>query len=456
MSAFERIAVLDIGKTNAKVVIFDAASGAEIEMRRMPNRVLSGPPYPHYDVEALWAFLLETLADFAKAPGFDAISITTHGAAAALIDADGQLALPALDYEHQYPEDIQRAYDEIRPDFAETFSPRLSGGLNLGAQIHYQKSAFPEAFSRVRAILTYPQYWAYRLTGAAANEVTSLGCHTDLWRPHEGRYSSLVDVLDIRDLMAPVHSAFDQVGMVRADIVSGISLSEPVPVFCGIHDSNASLLPYLTERDASFAVVSTGTWVINFAVGGDVDRLDMMRDALANVDAYGRVVPSARFMGGREFEILTGELGILDQDRARAALPGVIGKRLMLLPNVVPGSGPFPGRERKWVNGQSASADERWAAACLYFALMTETCLDLAGGRGPILVEGPFALNALYLSLLSSLTGRGVFAVPGSTGTSQGAALLAGIKPADRRGVPAVAIDGVGLSGYRADWLASV
>ncbi|MBO0144373.1 FGGY-family carbohydrate kinase [Agrobacterium sp. Ap1] len=456
MSAFERIAVLDIGKTNAKMVIFDAASGAEMEMRRMPNRVLSGPPYPHYDVEALWAFLLETLADFAKAPGFDAISITTHGAAAALIDADGQLALPALDYEHQYPEDIQRAYDEIRPGFAETFSPRLSGGLNLGAQIHYQKSAFPEAFSRVRAILTYPQYWAYRLTGAAANEVTSLGCHTDLWRPHEGRYSSLVNVLDIRDLMAPVHSAFDQVGMVRADIVSGISLPEPVPVFCGIHDSNASLLPYLTERDAPFAVVSTGTWVINFAVAGDVDRLDMMRDALANVDAYGRVVPSARFMGGREFEILTGELGILDQDRARAALPGVIGKRLMLLPNVVAGSGPFPGRERKWVNGQSASADERWAAACLYFALMTETCLDLAGGRGPILVEGPFALNALYLSLLSSLTGRGVFAVPGSTGTSQGAALLAGIKPADRRGVPAVAIDGAGLSGYRADWLASV
>lgn len=29
----------------------------------------------------------------------------------------------------------------------------------------------------------YPQYWALRLTGIAANEVTSLGCHTDLWNP---------------------------------------------------------------------------------------------------------------------------------------------------------------------------------------------------------------------------------------------------------------------------------
>ncbi len=456
MSHFERIAVLDIGKTNAKVVIFDAASGAEIETRRMPNRVLSGPPYPHYDVEALWSFLIESLAAFAKQPGFDAISITTHGAAAALIDADGQLALPVLDYEHQYPEAIQRAYDDIRPGFAETFSPRLSSGLNLGAQIHYQKTAFPEAFARVKTILTYPQYWAYRLSGVEANEVTSLGCHTDLWRPHEGAYSALVDALGIRDLMAPVHSAFDRVGAILPEIASGIALPQPVPVFCGIHDSNASLLPYLAGRNAPFAVVSTGTWVINFAVGGDIDRLGSTRDTLANVDAYGRVVPSARFMGGREFELLTGELGVLDQAQARAALPLVLERRLMLLPNIAQGSGPFPGRQREWINGEGASVGERWAAACLYFALMTEICLGLAGAKGPILVEGPFALNDLYLSILSGLTTRDVVAVPGSTGTSQGAALLAGIEPAVRKGMAAVAIDHDSFVAYRADWLGRV
>lgn len=453
MSNFERIAVLDIGKTNAKVVIFDAVSGAEIETRRMPNRVLSGPPYPHYDVEALWAFLIETLAVFARQPGFDAISITTHGASAALIDADGQLALPVLDYEHEYPEEISRAYDAMRPEFAETFSPRLSGGLNLGAQIHYQKTAFPAEFARVRTILTYPQYWAYRLSGVAASEATSLGCHTDLWKPHEASYSSLVDALGVRDLMAPVHSAFDRVGTTLPGIVSAVALPRPVPVFCGIHDSNASLLPYLSEREAPFAVVSTGTWVINFAVGGDIDRLDPSRDTLANVDAYGRVVPSARFMGGREFELLTTELGGLDQDLAIAALPRVIEKRLMLLPNIVAGSGPFPDRQREWANDEGASTQQRWAAACLYFALMTETCLDLAGAKGPILVEGPFALNGLYLNLLAGLTGREVLAVPGSTGTSQGAALLAGVEPAARNGVSAAGVDHDGLAGYRSDWL---
>jgi sugar (pentulose or hexulose) kinase len=451
MTTPEKIAVLDIGKTNAKVVVLDCTTGEEIAERRAPNRVLPGPPYPHYDIDALWTFVLQALSDFAKHPGFDAISITTHGASAVLLDAEGKLALPVLDYEHEYPQDIRQAYRSIRPNFSETFSPALSGGLNVGAQLHYQKTAFPGAFARTRTILTYPQYWAFRLTGVAANEVTSLGCHTDLWQPREGTYSPLVDTLGIRDLMAPVCSAFDTLGPLLPDIAARIGVPTPIPVHCGIHDSNASLLPHLVGREPPFAVVSTGTWAINFAVGGDLDHLDPQRDALANVDAYGRAVPSSRFMGGREFEMLTVELGILSPEAALAAMPDVIEKGLMLLPNVSGGSGPFPGRERQWVNDIEVSTDQRWAAACLYLALMTETCLDLIGAKGPVLVEGPFSANPAYLQALAALLGREVMALPGSTGTSQGAALLAGISPASKpcRIVPAPTWD---IAAYRTAW----
>ena len=47
MTAYSRIAVLDIGKTNAKVVVLDAATGAEIATARMANTVLKDGPYPH-------------------------------------------------------------------------------------------------------------------------------------------------------------------------------------------------------------------------------------------------------------------------------------------------------------------------------------------------------------------------------------------------------------------------
>ena len=452
MNLMQKIAVLDIGKTNAKVVVLDCATGAQVAERRIPNRVLQGPPYPHYNIEALWSFAIEALTNFAATPGFDAISITTHGASAVLVDAEGNLAMPVLDYEHSYPEEIQESYAALRPPFSETFSPALSGGLNVGAQIHYQKTAFPNDFAHVRTVMTYPQYWAFRLTGIAANEVTSLGCHTDLWRPRDGDYSSLVDTLGIRDLMAPIRSAFDALGPVLPDIAKRIGLAKPVPVYCGIHDSNASLLPHLIGREPPFAVVSTGTWVINFAVGGDLDHLDPQRDALANVDAYGRAVPSSRFMGGREFEILTAELGELSPDSVLSSMPVVIERQLMLLPNLATGSGPFPGLQRQWVNDAGASPQERWAAGCLYLALMTQTCLDLIGAGGPTLVEGPFSLNRNYLAALAALTKRDVFALAGSTGTSQGAAMLAGGDAAKATPTHVEPLEMKGLQAYRKAW----
>lgn len=451
MSGFKTIAVLDIGKTNAKLVLLDCATGAEIAEQRIANRILPGPPYPHYDIETLWQFALGALKKFAAEPGFDAISITTHGASAVLVDERGELALPVLDYEHRYPQTICDGYASLRPPFQETFSPALPGGLNLGAQLHYQKTAFPEDFARVRTIMAYPQYWAWRLTGVAANEATSLGCHTDLWGPRQADYSSLVDKLGIRGLMAPVRSAFDALGPVLPGLAEEMGLHKSIPVYCGIHDSNASLLAHLVGRQPPFSVVSTGTWVVNFAVGGDLDHLDPGRDTLANVDAFGRAVPSSRFMGGREFELLASEIGPFSPEDALDALPDVLERQIMLLPNIAEGSGPFPESRKAWLHAESATPPQKWAAVCLYLALMSETCLTLIGAKGPTLVEGPFSSNMVYLRALRSLLRRSVIALPGSTGTSQGAALLAAphALPQEGKEIEALAWD---LTGYGQAW----
>ncbi len=95
------IAVIDIGKTNAKVLTVDLASGEERILARQPNAVRPGPPYPQADTEGLWAFLLQGLRQVGRV---DALSVTTHGATAALVAKDGSLALPVLDYEHTGPE----------------------------------------------------------------------------------------------------------------------------------------------------------------------------------------------------------------------------------------------------------------------------------------------------------------------------------------------------------------
>ena len=95
----------------------------------------------------LWLFLICGLREFALTQRVDAISVTTHGASVALLDCDGKLAAPVLDYEHdgpdhlaaEYdaarPDHLAAEYDAARPDFAESGSPRLPIGLNARAQI---------------------------------------------------------------------------------------------------------------------------------------------------------------------------------------------------------------------------------------------------------------------------------------------------------------------------------
>ena len=414
------VAVLDIGKTNAKVALVDTRSMAEIAVVTRPNTVRPAPPYPHFDIEAIWAFFLTSLATMQAEQGIDRISVTTHGATFVLLDEAANLATPVMDYEHPGPDDLARAYDALRPDFTETGSPRLPMGLNAGAQLHWLLETQPGLRARVAQVVSYPQYWSGRLTGRYANELTSLGCHTDLWNPRLAQYSSLVEALGLSDKMAPLALASDVAGVLRPEIAETTGLSPETPVMSGIHDSNASLYPHLRRMQAPFAVVSTGTWVISMAIGGDGVTLDPQRDTLVNVNGFGDPTPSARFMGGREYERMHGETA----EPTEADVARVLDKGLFLLPAIETGSGPFAGTNGGW-SDPSMSPGEKSVALSWYLALMTATCLDMIGAQGPSVVEGPFARNALYAEMLTAATGRASILSTSATGTSSGAALLA-------------------------------
>ena len=416
------VAVIDIGKTNAKLVLVDLESLTEIAVITRPNAVLPGPPWPHFDVEGHWAFLLAGLRDFHAAHGIDAISVTTHGACAALLDSDGNLAAPILDYEFAGPDDLADDYNTIRPPFSETGSPKLSGGLNIGAQLFWQFRMDPDLKGMTHQIVTYPQFWGAQLTGVTATDVTSLGCHSDLWNPAAGNFSSLVGALDIDNILAPVRKPSDVLGPILPHIAKETGLPADTPVYCGIHDSNASLLPYVLGETAPFSVVSTGTWVIAMSVGGKSAALDPDLDTLINVTAHGRAAPSARFMGGREHDLATGGAY---PDPSPQDLEHILSNQIMLLPAVVPDTGPFKGRSTQWVgDAPDIGTGKRGAAVALYLALVTAECLSNIGHAGDIIVEGPFAGNRIYLDMLSVIANSDVRRSLGSTGTSAGAALL--------------------------------
>lgn len=452
------IAVLDVGKTNVRLAAVDAR-GHAIEARTRANAVLPAPPYPHFDSNALFEWILDGLANFATKHPIKTIVPVTHGAAAALI-AGTELVLPILDYEYDGPERVDD-YDVDARRFSETVSPGLPLGLNLGRQLAWLEREHPRAFARAEHLLPYPGYWAWRLSGVLSFEATSLGCHTDLWSPSEGAPSTLARMRKWDRLLPDRADPWKRVGSISDEVVRATGLDPDCAVLAGIHDSNASYLVHRVHRvhrTEPFCVVSTGTWVVALAHGGTLDGLREERDTLANVDAFGEPTPTARFMGGREYAAIAGREG-LDAEPTEQDLEAVLHSGVLAMPSFSETGGPFPERPGAIIGPKPESPAQRAALAALYCALMTDVCLDLLGAQGEIVVEGRFAENRLYCRALATLREeRPLFRSLDETGTLAGAALLArypdaGTPPELERIAPLLQPE---IRTYRARWRAEL
>jgi sugar (pentulose or hexulose) kinase len=405
--------VLDIGKTVSKASLW-RPDGTLIKRCTRSNPRIHLERYDALDAAGIESWLTQILPDFARSAEVSSIIPVAHGAAAAIVRGN-RLSTPPFDYESPIPDAVRHDYDQLRDAFALTGSPALANGLNLGAQLFYQQTLQPHLLPEDALILPWPQYWSWRLSGAAASEVTSLGCHSDLWRPRECAPSHLSVSRGWAAHIAPLHVAADVLGALTADWCERTGLSRHIHVHCGLHDSNAALFaarayPEIAGRD--FTVLSTGTWFVAMrsltdAAGFEIETLPEARDCLVNVDVHGKPVPSARFMGGREIELLTGADAIRIEQAAHQgalqdALPRVLAAGAAVLPSFAPGSGPYGNRPGSWMS-PPIDPYERAAAVALYVALLADSSLDLIGAGNALLVEGRFAESELFVRALASL-----------------------------------------------------
>jgi sugar (pentulose or hexulose) kinase len=449
--------VLDIGKTNVKLALLDA-SGATLAERRSPNTIVEEGLYPHHDTERIWAWMLAIMREFAGLAEVTAIVPVTHGATAALVDDDG-LVLPVLDYEYALPAAQDAFYQSVRPSYASSHSPRLPAGLNLGRQLAWQAQAFPAQFRRARHILMYPQYWAWRLSGAAASEVTSLGCHTDLWEPARQQYSALVERMGWSALFPPLQPAWAPIGALRPALAAQTGLPAGCKIICGIHDSNASLLRHLdaSQPAQGNTVLSTGTWVIAAALGMPLDGLREDADMLANSNALGQPVACMRFMGGREFGELAGpEPAICTlQDLQR-----MIDQGSMAMPCFSAAGGPFSGVTGSIAGPAPQTPQERYALATLYCVLMSDYCLSALGvTSGAVVVEGSYTGNPHFAPLLAALRPQQqVICSDDASGTTCGAWMLHhwGRSPVGAARQACAPLPLTGWTDYRDAWVAAL
>ncbi len=376
----QAIAIIDLGKTRGKVSLWSTDGALIHQTDRVNDRPTLGG-VAQLDVRGIHDWLMSALADCAGRAHVAAIVPVGHGAAAVLMDGDAVVA--ALDYETPIPADVAAAYDAERDPYVATLSPRLENGLNLGAQFYWLERLYPQLWPRRGQALLWPQYWAFVLSGERASEVTSLGCHSDLWRALEGRWSDLARRRSWVERLGAVRGAGEVLATLRPDLARATGLPSDCRVYCGLHDSNAALhaargFPKLA--DGAFSVVSTGTWFVCLSTGAKRPvRYDQAEGMLANVDVAGRPTPTARFMGGRDYEAWMG-----GARGARASL-GLLGEAASL------------------TDWHGAPPILRATRSALELARKTDQALGLVAAEGPILVEGRFADDAVFGAALAAL-----------------------------------------------------
>lgn len=408
--------VLDVGKTLTKLSLW-GRTGVMLARETRANQRVDAGAYAALDTAGIEAWAAGVLKAFAVRGRITGLIPVAHGAALAVL-RDGKLACPPPDYEEPVPQSVRAAYELDRDPFTLTGSPPLPDGLNCGVQLAWLEALHPGLPGPGAIVVTWAQYWAWVFSGVAATEVTSLGCHSDLWRPAEAEPSGLAVRRGWAGQLAPLRRAGDVLGPLRPEWVGRTGLPADTKVYCGVHDSNAALLaargfPEIADHEST--VLSTGTWFVAMrspARRADVDiaALSEPRDCLVNVDAYGMPIPSARCMGGREVEILSGldtrRIDIKpDQPDLVAAVPRILAANARALPTFTPGVGPFPRGRGRWID-MPADHIGRRTAVCLYAALVADTSLALIGARDLILVEGRFAEAEVFVRALASLRPR--------------------------------------------------
>jgi sugar (pentulose or hexulose) kinase len=449
------VAVLDVGKTNVKLTAA-TRDGVLLETVSLANAPVAGPPYLHIDTDRIEAWLFDALSALARRHPIGAIVATGHGSAGALVD-DAGLVMPMIDYEAEAPEAIDAAYVEAARPFLPLGSPLMSGAAHLARQLLWLETEWPDAVARARWYLGGPQFWAYRLSGGAASELTYLAAQSHLWDFDKGGPSRIVMARGWQRLIPPLKPAWQPVGRIKPELAMRLGMPADIEILCGIHDSSANFYRYQQAGLTDLTVISTGTWIVGMSDGPAPATGYAEGYVTRNLDVDGRQLSGILAMGGREFALIADEAP--DEAVAASAVAEQVAAGTMALPSFVDQDGVFPGSAMKGrITGPPpATPGARRALALLYVALLTDVCLARLGAKGTVVVDGSFAKDPLYPTLVGMLRPEcPVLFNTDAYGTAAGAALLA--DHARRTGAAAVALDRAptielpGLANYREAW----
>jgi sugar (pentulose or hexulose) kinase len=257
--------------------------------------------YPCEDIDSLRLFVLDSLQEASLSHEFDirAVNFSTYGASFVYLGEDQKPVTPLYNYLKVYPEVLKKQFYETyggETVFSfRTASPVL-GSLNSGMQLYRIKYEKPELFKKIKYALHLPQYLSSLITGKYFSDITSIGCHTNLWDFQKNDYHAWVKQEGVFEKLAPIVSS--------NDVVQSSCRGNIYKVGIGLHDSSAALIPYLLAFVEPFVLISTGTWCISLNPfnHSPLTQQELENDGLCYISFEGNPVKASRLFTGYEHD----------------------------------------------------------------------------------------------------------------------------------------------------------
>src|SRR5688572_17543020 len=301
MSAIPVIAVFDVGKTNKKLFLFDEHYKIVYEKTARFTETIDEDGDPCENLESLRSSVFDSLREVQRHEEFEikAVNFSSYGASLVYIDENGEPLTPLYNYLKAYPEDLKKQfYDTYGGEtrFSKSTASPVLGSLNSGMQLYRIKYERRELFSKIKYALHLPQYLSFLVTGKPYSELTSIGCHTNLWDFTKGDYHQWVKKEGVLEKLAPL--------VPSDEVFPALNLENDWKVGVGLHDSSAALIPYLVSFHEPFILISTGTWCISFNPfnSAPLTKEELLQDCLSYMHYKGNPVKASRLFAGFEHE----------------------------------------------------------------------------------------------------------------------------------------------------------
>jgi len=435
MIAIPVIAIFDIGKTNKKFFLLDETYQIVLERSVQFEEIRDEEGDTCDDVHLLTSWVTKTLAEVLQLKKFDikAVNFSAYGASLVYINEAGEVIAPLYNYLKNYPDEIKNGlyekYGGAEKISCETASPVL-GSLNSGMQLYRMKIEKPELYDEIKYALHLPQYISYLVSKKAYSDITSIGCHTQLWDYSKNNYHDWVIGEGLEKKLAPLHPSYatDKIDFDGKLIETGI----------GLHDSSAALIPYLAVFTEPFILISTGTWCISLNPFNNtpLTNAELNKDCLCYMEYQGRPVKASRLFAGNEHEQQTKKLALhFDKPADHYKKIKYNSVTIQQLQKKFSFDVPLKKNEGDIYSSVfqnrklEAFKDYEEAYHCLLLDIMLQqynsTKLVLSGSKvSRIFVDGGFSNNSIYMHLLAlAFPKLEIYAASVAQATAMGAAL---------------------------------